>query len=145
MKRTVVPLVGLVLTLLLTLAPHANAESGAHRGLTQAFPGSKASQGIRPLGKAEATRYANRVLRREFGGSWIHGSGKKLGCAYKVVNRYMRKCFVRWAIGDISAKGIVQIRVNARYFFYSYSVRVTNHYCLATGGSNCTRTERGHS
>jgi hypothetical protein len=122
----------------------ANAEPGAERHVMRAIPAAKTSQGIRPLGKREATRYAKRVLRHEFGGSWVHGYGKEVKCAYRIVNRYIRKCFVKWIIGDISTKGIVQIRVNARYFFYSYSVRVTNHYCLATGGSNCTRTVRGH-
>lgn len=100
---------------------------------------------VRKLGTREAARWMRDALSRRptlvFEGAYA----RKVRCN-KRVSRTRVRCKMSWNYGDLSFSGKGQIWLTEKrgntYWNYAYRVRKTNHYCEATGGSDCVETIR---
>lgn len=99
---------------------------------------------IPQLTRAEAQAYLRKMLGRRFGNSFRHGYAYRRSCKRESRTRF--RCRVGWVIGDLSYQGRASVwrtrRGSGTALGYSWRITLTNEYCQATGGTNCTRTYR---
>jgi hypothetical protein len=98
---------------------------------------------ITRLGSGEATRLMRNALARKPSLSFQAGYARRVKCN-KRVSRDRVRCKMSWNVGDLSfdGKGVIWFTYKGgdTYWNYAYRIRKRNHYCLATGGSNCVET-----
>ena len=98
---------------------------------------------VRWLSTREAARFMRNALARKPSLSFAGGYNRKVRCN-KRVSRIRVRCGMSWNYGDITVSGKGQIwftyERSSTYWNYAYRVRKTNHYCQATGGSDCVET-----
>jgi hypothetical protein len=74
---------------------------------------------------------------------WLGGYGQRItGCSR--LSRLRVRCRVSWIVGDATFSGhaTVQRRLGLDDRV-RWAIRLTNEYCLATGGTECSRTLHG--
>ncbi|HEU5063538.1 MAG TPA: hypothetical protein VFT79_10375 [Solirubrobacterales bacterium] len=95
---------------------------------------------ITRLGATEATRLMRSALARKPALAFSDGYARRVKCNKRLAADRMR-CTMSWNFGDLSfdGKGVIWFtyRGGETYWNYAYRIRKRNHYCLATGGSNC--------
>ena len=98
---------------------------------------------VRWLSTREAARLMRDALARKPSLAFDGGYNRKVKCN-KRISRIRVRCRMSWIFGDVSVsgKGVIWFtyRGGQTYWNYAYRVRKTNHYCQATGGSNCVET-----
>jgi hypothetical protein len=96
------------------------------------------------LHRGESVRLLKRALQRRFKGAFRYGYGKRHACSRSTRTAF--RCRLSWVVGDTAYEGrarILQRRRGQRVlWFYSWRIKRTNEYCLATGGHDCTRIYR---
>lgn len=98
---------------------------------------------ITRLSTAEATHLMRAALARKPTLAFSEGYARRVKCNKRLSASRVR-CRMSWNSGDLSfnGKGVIWFTFKGgdTYWNYAYRIRKRNHYCLATGGSDCGET-----
>lgn len=80
------------------------------------------------------------ALARRPGLSFEAGYARRVKCNKRISSIRVR-CKMGWSVGDLSfeGRGLIWLTYErgGAHWNYAYRIRKRNHYCLATGGSDC--------
>lgn len=98
---------------------------------------------VRWLSTRQAARFMRDALARKPALAFEAGYARRVKCNERV-SRIRVRCRMSWTYGDISVSGRGQIWLTYEggdtYWNFAYRMQKRNHYCEATGGSNCVET-----